>query len=701
MNRLIVFVFFVILNLPELSADEGMWPVSQIDKRLYKQMVESGLELPFEALYNDQKACIKDAVVLFDGGCSAGVVSKNGLLFTNHHCARDRAQQVSTPEHNYVQNGYWANSLGEEIPIKGLNVKSLIKSENVTEKAKELLKSNSTRKVQAIIEKEYNDPEQSIEASLDGYSTGQYIVSVYRVFNDVRLVGIPPESIGNFGGETDNFVWPRQSADFAVFRIYADAGNHPAKYAADNKPYLSENSLPISLDGVHDNDFAMTYGFPFITQRNISSFELDEEVNVRNRATMITKGKYIEVLKPEMESKDDIRLKYSTKNFSAGNSQKLASGIVKYVSLSPAFEQKKLKEEEFSQWINQSSDRKAKYGEVLDVLNHNYNEQRSPKYAHSIITGALFGDACLFGIRGRQVVESAKKDSLRSKSLDNFKKWHTAFLKDYDAQTDKKVVKAMLELVKEQIEGKYLPDLYKTIDEKFNGNIHAYAENLYATSVFLDSAKVQSFLSGENLNVQDDPLYQFGIAIYQKMMDLKKLTNDSGSEIRNAKKLYAEGFREKNSGILSYPDANFSMRLTFGKVTGAEPRDGLIYKSQTTLKGILEKENSQDYQFYVWPRLKELYKNKDYGRYGENGQLYTCFLANTDITGGNSGSPVIDAKGRLIGLAFDGNEESLAGSIIYEKDKNRSINVDIRYVLFVIDKYAGNQYILKELNITK
>lgn len=682
-----------------LFAEEGMWPVSEIDKRLYNQMVESGLKVPFEALYSEKNVSIKDAVVLFDGGCSAGVVSKSGLLFTNHHCARDRVQEVSTEQHNYIQNGYWANSIQEEIPIKGLNVKFLVKSINVTEKAKELLKNNSSRKAQFLIEKEYNNPKESIEASLDSYSTGEYIVSIYRVFNDVRLVGIPPESIGNFGGETDNFVWPRQSADFAVFRIYAGANNQPANYSPNNKPYQSEKFLPISLAGVHDNDFAMTYGFPYITHRNISSSELDEEVNVKDKATMITKGKYIDVLKPEMETKDDVRLKYSTKNFSAGNSQKLAEGVVKYVSLSPAFEEKKQKEEKFSKWVNSSPERKEKYGKVLEILNDNYKAEKSPKYAHAIIGGALFGDASLFGIRAKQVVE-ATKDTAKTKSLANFQKWYLSFMKDYDAPTDKKIVVAMLKLVKEEIDSKYLPDLYQTIDEKFGGNINAYADNMYNTSIFLNSDKVNAFFKGENVNIEQDPLYLYGVSIFNKMQDLKKINADADTQIRSARKLYTEGFLEMNAGVLTYPDANFSMRLTYGKVTGAAPRDGLSYKSQTTLLGVIEKENTRDYQFYVWPRLKDLYYKKDFGRYGENGKMYTCFLSSTDITGGNSGSPVIDANGRLIGLAFDGNEESLAGDMIYEKDKNRSINVDIRYVLFIIDKYANDPYILNELSIS-
>lgn len=701
-SKLTWVIIFAAFGCLSVSADEGMWPVSNIDSRLYQKLKESGLQLPVEALYSDTKVSLKDAIVLFDNGCSAGVVSENGLIFTNHHCARDRAQQISTPEHNYVQNGYWANNLNEEIPIKGLNVKFLIKSIDVTDSARIMLAKNSIKKVQYTYESRFNDTALGIEASLDVYSTGKYILSVYRVFNDVRLVGIPPESVGNFGGETDNFEWPRQSADFAVFRIYAGKDNIPSKYSADNKPYRPVTFLPLSLNGVHEGDYTMALGFPFSTQRNINSFELDELLNVKNKATMITKGKYIEVLKDELENHEDVRLKYSSKNFSAGNSQKLAEGFVKYVSLSPATEIKKKQEEDFQRWADSDSTRKTKYGKVLEILKNNYDEQRVPKYAHAIIIGSLFSDASLFGIRTRQVVEAyAKNDTaIFNNSVADFKQWYSGFMKNYDVATDRKIVRAMLKLVKEQVDSKYLPDLFSVIQSSYKGDIDAYVNDMYAKTFLTDKDKVERFLKKPLLKTaQNDMFYNFGISLYEKMIELKKVTNDNGNEIRNARRLYTSGMLLKNAGQLTAPDANFSMRLTYGKVAGAEPRDGIIYKSQTTLAGVMEKEDTTNYQFYVWPKLKTLFKNKDLGRYGENGKQYTCFLTSNDVTGGNSGSPLINGKGELIGLVFDGNRESLASDVIYEQDKNRTINVDVRYILFIIDKFAENKYILDELTI--
>jgi len=693
--------FLIFFCFTVAKADEGMWTISNLNSALVQKMKESGLQLSPEKIYSEKQPSLKDATMIFDNGCTAELVSANGLIFTNHHCGRDRVQQVSTDAHNYIRDGFWASSRNTEIPIKGLTVKFLIKTVEVTQQAVELLKTKSSRKVMAEIERQYNDTVNGYTASLDGYSTGQYFVAVYQVFNDVRLVGVPPESIGNFGGETDNFEWPRQSADFSVFRVYAGKNNVPATYSPDNKPFQPKTFLPISLAGIHDNDFEMTIGFPWQTQRYINSYDLNEEQELKNRATVITKGKFIDVLKKEMDTDESVRLKYSNKNFSAGNSYKLALGTLKLVNLSPALVNKQKNEVEFQAWVNADPVRIKKYGNCLSVLKKNYELQYNPKYAHALITGALFGDASLFGIRSRNIVELLSKgenDQL-DKAVATYRQWHTSFAKSYDLATDKKIARSMIILVKKEVKKEYLPDFYATIETKYQGDVDKYIDDLYANSIYSTPTGIEKFLNEPTLSIKEDPLYIFGVSIYDKLIELRKLTVDQGAEIRKTNHLYEEGVREKEAGILRYPEANFTMRLTYGKVGGASPRDGLTYKSQTTLKGVIEKEDSTNYEFLVSPRLKELYAKKDYGRYGEKGQLFTCFLTNTDITGGNSGSPVLNGKGELTGLAFDGNWESLAGSIIYEPEKNRSINVDIRYVLFVIDKFAGSQYILKELTI--
>ena len=697
----IILSLLVLVCYTAVKADEGMWTISKLNSTLVQKMKDIGLQLSGEQIYSENQPSLKDAVMIFDNGCTAELVSANGLLFTNHHCGRDRVQQVSTETHNYIRAGFWASSRKTEIPIKGLTVKFLISTVDVTERATDLLKTKSIRKVQAELEKQYTDTLKGYTASLDGYSTGQYFVAVYQIFNDVRLVGVPPESVGNFGGETDNFEWPRQSADFSVFRVYAGKDNLPAAYSADNKPYVPKTFLPVSLSGVHDNDFALTIGFPFMTQRYINSYDLQEEQEVKNRATVITKGKYIEVLKREMDNDESVRLKYSNKNFSAGNSYKLALGTLKLVNLSPALANKQKQEAGFQAWVNSDSARIKKYGKVLETLRQNYAQQRNPKYAHALITGAMFNDASLFGIRTRNIVEQLTKNDSKqlNKAVDTYRQWYRSFSKDYDVATDKKIVRTMIKLVKKEVKKEYLPDFYADIDSKYEGNIDKYVDDLYARSVFTASQGVDNFLRKPDLSIKEDPFYKYGIAIYDKLIELKRLTADLSADIRKETQLYKAGVREQEAGQLKYPDANFSMRLTYGKVAGATARDGLIYKSQTTLRGVIEKEDSTNFEFKIWPRLKQLYYANDFGRYGEKGQLFTCFLTSTDITGGNSGSPVINGKGELTGLAFDGNFESLAGSIIYEPEKNRAVNVDIRYVLFIIDKFAQSNYILNELTI--
>ena len=704
MNSLkITGVFLFLLCFYTSWADEGMWRVSTIDDPLMQKMRKTGTGLDLNAgqIYNEKDPSIKDAILLFDNVGSAEFISANGLVLTNHHCGRNRVQEVSDDTHNYLRDGFWAKSQEEEIPIKGMIIKTLVRQIDVTAEAKELLKDKGLRKVSFILEKKYTDPKEGEEASLDPYSTGEYVLSVYRVFNDIRLVGVPPESIGNFCGEADNFIWPRQTGDFSLFRVYADANNQPAKYSKDNKPYHPKKYLPISLAGIQDNDFAMILGFPYKTQRRISSYELQEELDIKNRATILTKGRYIEVLEKEMNKNESIRLKYSEKNFNAGNSYSFAAGTVKQVNLSPALKNKLEEEAAFQEWILADSIRTKKYGNCLEDLRKNYELSHDALYANALISGALFGDASLWGIRTRSIVDKLDKTNKGdlSEAIKSCNWWYDKFIKEYDAATDKAIVCAMIKLLKKELKKEYLPDFYTIIDTKYQGDIDKYVDDLYAKSIFTKPDGMKKYLRKPNLRIKKDPLYQFGLSVYDKMMAVRKMSSDYEDAFRKARNLYREGFREMNAGKLDYPDANFSMRLTYGTVTGASPRDGLCYKSKSTLLGVIEKEDTTKYYFRVSPKLKELYEQKDFGRYGENGIMYVDFLTSNDITGGNSGSPVLNGKGEIIGIAFDGNWESLASDMIYEINKNRTINVDIRYVLFIIDKFAHSSYILNDLKI--
>ncbi|MDP4277299.1 MAG: S46 family peptidase [Bacteroidota bacterium] len=694
------WLLLLLLSFGQVRADEGMWPVSRLSSPLMQKMGGIGLQLPAEKIYSETDPSLKDAVMVFDNAGTAEFVSAKGLIFTNHHCGRGRVQQVSTDAHNYLRDGYWATAQTEEIPIKGLTVRTLQKIVDVTDQATNLLKTKGIRKVSAELERQYNDTVKGLQASLDGYSDGTYFISVYQVFKDVRLVGVPPESIGNFGGETDNFEWPRHSGDFSIFRVYANANNLPADYSKNNKPYQPKAFLPISLAGVHDHDFAMTLGFPFMTQRHITSFELQEELD-KNRATAIAKGRYIDALGKEMDKDERIRLIYSDKNFSAGNVYKFSLGTYKQVNLSPVMESKRQDEAAYMAWVNADTARIKKYGNCLAVLEKNFALEKEPKFAHTLVSGALFNDASLFGIRSRGLVEALEHNNQNEVEREKVSlgKWYANFSKEYDSRTDQAVLCQMIKLLKNNLKKEYLPDFYTIIDTKYNGDIDKYVDDLYAKSIFSTPAGIEKFIKKPTLKIKQDPLYVYGVSVYNKLIDLKQAFSDYEAVIRSTKKVYNEGVREMEKDRLTYPDANFSMRLTYGTVAGANPRDGIYYKSQSTLKGVIEKEDSSNYEFVVSPKLKELYLKKEYGRYGENDEMNIDFLTSTDITGGNSGSPVVNGKGEMTGVAFDGNWESLAGSMVYEPDKNRSVNVDIRYALFVIDKYAHSSYVLNELTI--
>lgn len=683
-----------------VKAAEGMWPMATIDSALVIQMQQLGAAAWKMQLYQENEPSFKDAVVLFDQGCTATFVSSQGLLFTNYHCVINRLQQLSTPENNILHKGFWASTFEEELPVKGLSVRLLLRSVNVTQEAQKLLETHSHRSMAMHLERVYNQPDKNIVSQLESYSDGQYVVSVYQQFTDLRLVGVPPESLGNFGGATDNFQWPRHTADFAVFRVYANAHNLPASYAATNVAYQPAHYFPISLEGVQEHDFVMSIGFPGNTQRDIHSFKLQEELEVKHATTLLTKGKYAEVVNEAMQQCSLVTLKYTHKHFLAANSAKFSSGVIAGMASTSALTHKQQFEREMEHWIQSDERRSKKYGHVLSSLSALYSQRQLVRYAHALLSGALFGDASLFGIRTRNIVEILQKNDTAelSRAVESLERWHNGFMPTYDVTTDKLIVKAMVQLVRKHLPTHFLPAFFSVIDQQFQGDTDKYVDFMFSNTLYFSPKKWQGFLREPSLRVLDDPLFQFGVSIYDTLIALRREGAQHSEELRAAEQLFQEARLAMQPQSTS-PNANGSMRLTFGQVKSFSPRDAVLYESKTTLDGLIAKACEHHADFTVSNRLRYLHAQANYGPYAVRNELYTCFLSTTDITSGNSGSPVLNAKGQLTGLAFDGNFESLAGIYWYDKSRNRAINVDVRFILFVIDRYAQSTHILSELTL--
>lgn len=693
--KLCLIIISLLLHFEWLLADEGMWPIHSLEKSIIDKMTELGSELNPTILYSEHEASYKDAVVIFDNGCSGVFVSGMGLLFTNHHCAIGRIQQISNSENNLLENGYWATAASDEIPINGLSVKILKQTIDVTQKALALLsQNNSMRKMMSEIEKEYAN--KGLTFSVVAYPDGKYLLSVYEHFQDIRLVGIPAESIGNFGGQTDNFEWPRHSADFAVFRVYANNLNQPHTYSETNTPYRPKKFVSISTEGIEPNDFVFSIGFPGITKRNIHFMKLQEEIEVKNKASILGKAPMLRVLESAMSQNDTVKLMYSNKYFQQANSYKFALGINRHIYKSNVFDRKKKVENLMVE--RELTD--STFSESLQTIKVRYAQRFETKFAHALLAATLFSDAALFGIRSRNLVEQLerKQKSQIPKAVENYKNWYNSFIRNYHPPTDKEIVKSMIATLKMHVKSEFLPSFFKVIDKEFKGNINEYVDFMFEKSVFHDPQKFEKLMRRPTLKIKNDPKYQFGISVYEQLILLKNLSNDSTNELRSAEKNYLKGLIE-NDLHTKYPDANSSIRLTYGRILSFSTRDAVCFFPMSTHKGILGKNADNAKVYHLPQQFIDALHSENFGPYAHKGKLFTCFISDTDITSGNSGSPVFNKKGQLVGLAFDGNFESLPGMYIYDASRNRAVNVDIRYVLYIIDKFYNSQYIMNELII--
>ena len=687
-------LFTVLASLFSLTAmaDEGMWLLPYLQKMNIKDMKAKGFKLSAEDVYSVEHNSLKDAIVIFGGGCTGEIVSDKGLIFTNHHCGYGSIQQLSSVEHDYLKNGFWASSFEEELPVPGLRVQFVRHIEDVTEqvlgnvpaiaKGKErddMVRENVKGVTKALTEKWEDRYSVRVVPFFGG---NQYFAFAYEVYTDVRLVGTPPSSIGKFGGDTDNWMWPRHTGDFSIFRVYADKENRPAEYSAENVPYKAPVHLEISLKGVKEGDFSMVMGFPGSTERYMTSHEIDYMLGVDNPQRIYIRGERQAILWEAMEQSDEIRIKYASKYASSSNYWKNSIGMSRGIEKLNVRDKKVAQEQSFQAWADANTLPEEGFQTALADMKIAIEQSSEVNGAIQYLSEAF--------MRGVELVTATRRPN-------------AAFYKDYDADLDRKVAKRMLTIARENMKAEHLPDIYNVIDEQFGGNIEAYVDWLYDNTIFTSLEKVQA---ADKETSKADPAVALMESLMRKFTELIEHPSMQGDNIylqQDAHRLYVAGLMRQSPDKAWYSDANFTIRLTYGQVLPYSPADAITYNYYTTLDGVIAKEDtSNPLEFTVEERLKELYRTEDYGPYAmKNGKLPVGFLCNLDITGGNSGSPVLDKKGRLIGLAFDGNWEAMSGDVAFEPELQRCIAVDIRYVLFVVDKFAGCDHIMSELTIVK
>jgi len=715
---LVVSLLMVIVFTPSVRADEGMWIPLLIEKYNIKLMQEKGFKLTAEDIYSVNKACMKDAVVQFGSGCTGEVISPDGLLITNHHCGYGQIQKHSNLDHDYLTNGFWAMSQAEELPNPGLTVTFLKRMEDVTEKV-----MNGVTDGMEITERNKlvnSNISEIVESAAEGtgysasvrpfYMGNQYFLFVNESFKDIRLVGAPPSAIGKFGGETDNWIWPRHTGDFSLFRIYASKDNKPAEFNRENVPFKALYHFPISLKGVNEGDFTMVFGYPGTTSEYVPSYHIDMVKNFFNPKMISIRTKKIEIMEAAMNTDPLIRIQYSAKKAGIANSWKKWIGESQGLEKMATIDKKREFESKLTEWITADKVRFAKYGNLLPRYKELYTSLKD-YYVVNSFTNEVFSNngaeavsfsrnikalADLFKSNPGEEEITAMKNNLIATG--NF------FFQNYNKDTDKKLFVAVMTMYGENIDIKWQAPEYVKLKNLCKGNFSAIVDKLYEKTVFTDETRFNKFVAGFNeadiVKLNKDPFYILAMNVSDFLSaNVKPELTRINDEIQNLNRDYMTAQMEFDKERVFYPDANSTLRLTYGTVKGYFSKDAVYFSHYSTIKGIMEKDNPQIYDYTVPEKLKDLFRKKDYGRYSKDGEVPVCFLANNHTTGGNSGSPVLNAYGQLIGVNFDRAWEGVASDLAYNPDQSRNISLDIRYALFIIDKFAGAGYLLKEMTI--
>ena len=725
MKKTFLFVALAIFSLVgKVHADEGMWLPMFVERLNYVDMQKMGLQLTPEELYSINNSSLKDAIVGLSEGatprgffCTGEIVSQNSLMFTNHHCGYGSIQKLSTVEHDYLTDGFWAKDFSEELPAEGISASFLVRMEDVTEQVLSVVNDTMTwaERNAAIAAK---SKELELAASEDGkynpivsafFEGNEYYMFVYRVYTDVRLVGTPPSSIGKFGGDTDNWMWPRHTGDFSIFRVYADAEGNPAPYSPDNKPLTPKHHLPVSLDGIQQDDFTMIWGFPGSTERYLTSYGIDYNVESFYPTIHDIFKLQTDVMDEFMQKDASVNIMYADDKAGLANTWKNFEGQMLMLRKNKVAETKAELENQFTEWLNANPAKAEEYGDVLNTLAESYElvHQITPSIYYPnylAMTGAIgiSGEFAAYAGTDKKDKEAvaAAEEALKAIDVDAF------FAETYKPLEDKMLVE-MLKLYYNTFDAEANPNFYNLVEKKYKGDVVALANDILENSIFATPESIKAFIEKPNAKkVAKDPAYVVmntmithlvtNLAPYRATM--QTISENNHLFVKGLREFYAATQPEKDL----YPDANSSLRMSYGSVQDYQPADAIHYDYICTANGILEKYVPGDYEFDVPQRLLDLIEARDFGQYAdENGELVVRFLSTNDITGGNSGSPIMNGKGELIGLAFDGNWEAMSGDINFEPKLQRTINVDARYVLFVIDKFAGATNLIEELTIVK
>ncbi len=709
----IAFSFFT-------HADEGMWLPLFLNKN-EADMQKLGMKITAKDIYDVNHTSLKDAIVQFGQGCTGEFVSDKGLLFTNHHCGYSHIVSLSSVENNYLANGFWAENLQKELPCPGLTVTLLIRMEDVTTKVLEGVSDNMTQENRTLtintniakLKKQAVEGTHYTADIFPFYYGNQYFLYVNEVFHDVRLVGAPPSNIGKFGGETDNWMWPRHTGDFSVFRVYASKDNKPAKYSKDNVPYQPKKHLTISLSELQQDEFTFVFGYPGRTQEYLTSYAVDQTVNILNPAKIELRNKRLEIYNAAMNQSADQRLRYASSVAGIANGWKKMIGESKGIHRLNGVEKKQAFEKQFTEWVNQDSKRKAEYGNLLPEFAKQYARLQDFELAKVYSTEA-FGASDFMSNVGR--VFSISENCKKSQSYDTTPayKLHleriTRTFEDYTKHriVDKDIFVQTLKIYYEKIDSRLLPPAFSVVKNKYDNNIEAFANDLFEKSAFSSKEKLSKMLaecSCKNLSkLTKDPAFSFYAEVknYYDTAFPQSHYYAINDNLNSLYKKYMKAMMEMQPKKAFYPDANFTLRVAYGKVDGYEPFDGAIYKYYTTIEGIMQKENPNIFDYVVEPKLKELYQEKNYGIYAnKKGEMPVAFIATNHTTGGNSGSPVLNSKGELIGINYDRCWEGTMSDIMYDPSQCRNIALDVRYCLFIIDKFANAKHLVDEMTIVK